>query len=128
DNKGPITATEERYIERVAPGVMTRHSVDRPLFTGLKVIDSMIPIGKGQRELIIGDRQTGKTSIALNTILNQKDQNVKCVYVAIGQKSSTVVQVAETLERYGAMDYTVIINSPANDSVARQYISPYAGC
>lgn len=128
DNKGPITATEERYIERVAPGVMTRHSVDRPLFTGLKVIDSMIPIGKGQRELIIGDRQTGKTSIALNTILNQKDQNVKCVYVAIGQKSSTVVQVAETLERYGAMDYTVIINSPANDSAARQYISPYAGC
>ena len=128
DNKGPIETKEERYIERVAPGVMSRQSVDRPLFTGLKVIDSMIPIGKGQRELIIGDRQTGKTSIALNTILNQKDQNVKCVYVAIGQKSSTVVQVAETLERYGAMDYTVIINSPANDSAARQYISPYAGC
>ncbi|MEY8292390.1 F0F1 ATP synthase subunit alpha [Carnobacteriaceae bacterium 52-44] len=128
DNKGPIETTEERNIERVAPGVMTRHSVDRPLFTGLKVIDSMIPIGKGQRELIIGDRQTGKTSIALNTILNQKGQNVKCVYVAIGQKSSTVVQVAETLERYGAMDYTVIVNSPADDSAARQYISPYAGC
>ena len=128
DNKGPIETKEERYIERVAPGVMSRQSVDRTLFTGLKVIDSMIPIGKGQRELIIGDRQTGKTSIALNTILNQKDQNVKCVYVAIGQKSSTVVQVAETLERYGAMDYTVIINSPANDSAARQYISPYAGC
>src|SRR5690625_1645567 len=128
DNKGPIETTEERNIERVAPGVMTRHSVDRPLFTGLKVIDSMIPIGKGQRELIIGDRQTGKTSIALNTILNQKGQNVKCVYVAIGQKSSNVVQVAETLERYGAMDYTVIVNSPADDSAARQYISPYAGC
>ena len=127
DNKGPIETTEERHIERMAPGVMTRQSVDRPLFTGLKVIDSMIPIGKGQRELIIGDRQTGKTSIALNTILNQKDQNVKCVYVAIGQKSSTVVQVAETLQRYGAMDYTVIINSPADDSAARQYISPYAG-
>lgn len=127
DNKGPIQAADERHIERVAPGVMTRQSVDRPLYTGIKVIDSMIPIGKGQRELIIGDRQTGKTSIALNTILNQKDQNVKCIYVAIGQKSSTVVQVAETLERYGAMDYTVIINSPADDSAARQYISPYAG-
>lgn len=127
DNKGPIETTEERNIERMAPGVMTRRSVDRPLFTGIKVIDSMIPIGKGQRELIIGDRQTGKTSIALNTILNQKGQNVKCIYVAIGQKSSTVVQVAETLERHGAMDYTVIVNSPADDSAARQYISPYAG-
>lgn len=128
DNKGPIESTEERYIERIAPGVMTRQSVNRTLFTGIKVVDSMIPIGKGQRELIIGDRQTGKTSIALNAILNQKGQGVKCVYVAIGQKSSTVVQVAETLERYGAMDYTVIVNSPADDSAARQYISPYAGC
>ncbi len=128
DNKGSIETTEERYIERVAPGVMTRRSVDEPLFTGLKVVDAMIPIGKGQRELIIGDRQTGKTSIALNTILNQKGQNVKCIYVAIGQKSSTVVQVAETLQRYGAMDYTVIVNSPANDSAALQYIAPYAGC
>lgn len=128
DGRGPIEATEEAYIERPAPGVMTRQSVNRPLFTGIKIIDSMIPIGRGQRELIIGDRQTGKTSIAINTILNQKGQNVKCIYVAIGQKSSTVVQVAETLQQFGALDYTVIINSPANDSSALQYIAPYAGC
>lgn len=127
DGRGEIEATEERYIEREAPGVMTRKSVHQPLYTGVKVVDSMIPVGKGQRELIIGDRQTGKTSIAINAILNQHDQNVKCVYVAIGQKSSTVVEVQETLERYGALDYTVIVNSPANDPSALQYIAPYAG-
>lgn len=128
DGRGAIETTESRHIERPAPGVMTRQSVNRPLFTGAKIIDAMIPIGKGQRELIIGDRQTGKTSIAINTILNQKGQNVKCVYVAIGQKASTVVQVTETLRERGALDYTVIVNSPANDSSALQYISPYAGC
>jgi F-type H+-transporting ATPase subunit alpha len=127
DGQGEIEATEERHVERPAPGVMTRQSVDKPLFTGLKIVDAMIPIGKGQRELIIGDRQTGKTSIALNAILNQKDQNVKCIYVAIGQKSSTVVNIQETLERFGAMDYTVIVNSPADDSPALQYLAPYAG-
>ena len=127
DARGEINATEERYVEREAPGVMARKSVHQPLYTGVKLVDAMIPIGKGQRELIIGDRQTGKTSIAINAILNQQDQNVKCVYVAIGQKSSTVVEVQETLERYGALDYTVIINSPADDSAALQYIAPYAG-
>ena len=127
DGRGTIETTEMRNIERPAPGVMTRRSVDQPLFTGLKIIDSMIPIGKGQRELIIGDRQSGKTSIAINTILNQRDQNVKCIYVAIGQKSSTVVEVTQKLREEGALDYTVVINSPANDSSALQYIAPYAG-
>ena len=127
DNKGPIESTEERHIERIAPGVMTRQSVDRTLFTGIKVVDSMIPIGKGQRELIIGDRQTGKTSIALNAILNQKGQGVKCVYVAIGQKASTVVEIVETLKRYGADEYTVVVNSPADHPSALQYLSPYSG-
>lgn len=127
DGRGPIETKEAFNIERPAPGVMARRSVDQPLFTGLKIVDSMIPIGKGQRELIIGDRQTGKTSIAINTILNQRDQNVKCIYVAIGQKSSTVVEVTEKLREQGALDYTVVINSPANDSSALQYIAPYAG-
>jgi len=127
DGRGEIKATEERQVEREAPGVMTRKSVEEPLYTGVKIVDSMIPIGKGQRELIIGDRQTGKTSIAVNAILNQHDQDVKCVYVAIGQKESTVVQVQETLERYGASEYTVVINSPANDASALQYLAPYSG-
>lgn len=127
DGRGPIETTKAFNIERPAPGVMARRSVDQPLFTGIKIIDSMIPIGKGQRELIIGDRQSGKTSIAINTILNQKGQNVKCIYVAIGQKSSTVVEVTEKLREQGALDYTVVINSPANDSSALQYIAPYAG-
>lgn len=127
DGKGEINTTEERYVERPAPGVMTRKSVHQPLHTGVKIVDAMIPVGKGQRELIIGDRQTGKTSIAINAILNQKDQNVKCVYVAIGQKASTVVEIVETLERYGADEYTVVVNSPADDPSALQYIAPYAG-
>lgn len=128
DGKGEIEFTEERHVERQAPGVMTRKSVHQPLHTGVKIVDAMIPVGKGQRELIIGDRQTGKTSLALNAILNQKDQNVKCVYVAIGQKSSTVVDIVETLERYGANEYTVVVNSPADDPAALQYLAPYAGC
>lgn len=128
DNLGPINTQMTNYIERPAPGVMDRQPVERPLFTGIKMIDAIIPIGKGQRELIIGDRQTGKTSIALTTILNQKGQNVKCVYVAIGQKASTVAQVVNRLQQAGAMEYTVVINSPADDSAALQYLAPYAGC
>ena len=120
DGKGEIKFTEEREVERQAPGVMTRKSVHQPLHTGVKIVDAMIPIGKGQRELIIGDRQTGKTSIALNAILNQKGQNVKCVYVAIGQKASTVVEIVETLKRYGADKYTVVVNSPADHPSALQ--------
>ena len=127
DGKGEIEFTEEREVERQAPGVMTRKSVHQPLHTGVKIVDAMIPIGKGQRELIIGDRQTGKTSIALNAILNQKGQNVKCVYVAIGQKASTVVEIVETLKRYGADKYTVVVNSPADHPSALQYLSPYSG-
>ena len=127
DGKGEIKATEEREVERPAPGVMTRKSVHQPLHTGVKIVDAMIPIGKGQRELIIGDRQTGKTSIALNAILNQKGQNVKCVYVAIGQKASTVVEIVETLKRYGADEYTVVVNSPADNPSALQYLAPYSG-
>lgn len=127
DGGEPIQTSQEYFVERPAPDVMSRESVNDPLFTGIKVLDSIIPIGKGQRELIIGDRQTGKTSIAVNTILNQKETGVKCVYVAIGQKASTVAQVTETLRRYGALDYTVIVNSPADDSAALQYLAPYAG-
>lgn len=126
---GDVIEPADYYeIERPAPAIMARQSVYRPLFTGIKLVESIIPIGKGQRELIIGDQQTGKTSIALNTILNQKGQNVKCVYVAIGQKASTVSRLAEQLKYHGAMDYTVIVNSPADDSPALQYIAPYAGC
>ncbi len=128
DGNGPIPYTKERPIERVAPGVMTRKSVSVPLQTGLKIIDSMIPIGRGQRELIIGDRQTGKTAIAIDTILNQKDQNVLCIYVAIGQKASTVAQIVEKLKQAGAMDYTTIVVSTASEPAPLQYIAPYAGC
>lgn len=128
DGGSEFQPAEYYEIERPAPAIMARKSVYKPLFTGIKLIESIIPIGKGQRELIIGDQQTGKTSIALNTILNQKGQNVKCVYVAIGQKSSTVSRLVSQLKQYGALDYTVIVNSPADDSAALQYIAPYAGC
>ena len=128
DGKGPIQTDKYRRIERVASGVITRKSVDTPLQTGIKAIDSMVPIGRGQRELIIGDRQTGKTAIALDTIINQKGQNVKCIYVAIGQKASTVANIVKTLEEYGAMDYTTVVVSTASDLAPLQYIAPYSGC
>ncbi len=128
DGKGPILTAKYRQIERVAAGVITRKSVDTPLQTGIKAIDSMVPIGRGQRELIIGDRQTGKTAIAIDTIINQKGQGVKCVYVAIGQKASTVASIVKTLEEFGAMNYTTVVASTASDLAPLQYISPYAGC
>ncbi len=128
DGKGPIQTDKYRKIERVASGVITRKSVDRPLQTGIKAIDSMIPIGRGQRELIIGDRQTGKTAIAIDTIINQKGQNVKCIYVAIGQKASTVASIVKTLEEYGAMSYTTVVASTASEMAPLQYIAPYSGC
>lgn len=127
DGLGPIESSKTRPIERIAPGVITRKSVDTPLQTGIKAIDSMIPIGRGQRELIIGDRQTGKTAIAIDTIINQKDQNIKCVYVAIGQKASTVAQVVEKLRVHGALSYTVVVVATASEMAPIQYIAPYAG-
>lgn len=127
DGLGEIKTVDTRPIERVAPGVMTRKSVHQPLHTGVKVIDAMVPIGKGQRELIIGDRQTGKTSIALNAIINQKGQNVKCIYVAIGQKASTVAMVADKLKEHDCLDYTLIVSSSASEQAPLQYIAPYAG-
>ena len=128
DNKGPINTTGTRPIERIAHGVIDRKSVNTPLQTGIKAIDAMIPIGRGQRELIIGDRQTGKTAIAIDTIINQKGQNVKCIYVAIGQKASTVANIVKTLEDYGAMDYTTVVTATASDLAPLQYIAPYSGC
>ena len=128
DGKGPIHTTIFRKIERVASGVITRKSVDTPLQTGIKAIDSMIPIGRGQRELIIGDRQTGKTAIAIDTIINQKGQNVKCIYVAIGQKASTVASIVKTLDEFGAMAYTTVVASTASEMAPLQYIAPYSGC
>ncbi len=128
DGKGPIVTAKYRQIERVASGVISRKSVDTPLQTGIKAIDSMIPIGRGQRELIIGDRQTGKTAIAIDTIINQKGQNVKCIYVAIGQKASTVAALVSTLEEYGAMDYTTVVAATASELAPLQYIAPYSGC
>ena len=128
DGKGPIQTDKFRQIERVASGVITRKSVDTPLQTGIKAIDSMVPIGRGQRELIIGDRQTGKTAIAIDTIINQKGQNVKCIYVAIGQKASTVASIVKTLEEFGAMNYTTVVASTASELAPLQYIAPYAGC
>ncbi|HJF53070.1 MAG TPA: F0F1 ATP synthase subunit alpha [Butyricicoccus pullicaecorum] len=128
DGKGPISAEEHRPIECPAPGIIERTPVNVPLQTGIKAIDSMIPIGRGQRELIIGDRQTGKTAIGLDTIINQKGTGVICIYVAIGQKRSTVAQVAETLAANGAMDYTIIVAATASESAPLQYIAPYAGC
>ena len=128
DGKGPIETEKYRQIERVASGVISRKSVDTPLQTGIKAIDAMVPIGRGQRELIIGDRQTGKTAIAIDTIINQKGQNVKCIYVAIGQKASTVASIVKTLEEYGAMSYTTVVASTASELAPLQYIAPYAGC
>ncbi len=128
DGKGPLQTDKYRQIERVAAGVITRKSVDTPLQTGIKAIDSMVPIGRGQRELIIGDRQTGKTAIAIDTIINQKGQNVKCIYVAIGQKASTVANIVKTLEEFGAMSYTTVVVSTASELAPLQYIAPYAGC
>ena len=128
DGKGPIVTTKSRQIERVASGVISRKSVDTPLQTGIKAIDAMVPIGRGQRELIIGDRQTGKTAIAIDTIINQKGQGVNCVYVAIGQKASTVANIVKTLTEYGAMAYTTVVASTASDLAPLQYIAPYAGC
>ncbi|WP_287798707.1 F0F1 ATP synthase subunit alpha [Anaerostipes sp.] len=128
DNKGPIETDKYRPIERVASGVISRKSVDTPIQTGVKAIDAMVPIGRGQRELIIGDRQTGKTAIAIDTIINQKGQGVHCIYVAIGQKASTVANIVKTLEEFGAMDYTTIVASTASELAPLQYIAPYAGC
>jgi F-type H+/Na+-transporting ATPase subunit alpha len=128
DGKGPISTTDRAPIERLAPGVVDRQPVKEPLQTGIKAIDSMIPIGRGQRELIIGDRQTGKTAVAIDTIINQKGQNVICVYVAIGQKRSTVAQVVKTLEEHGAMEYTIVVSASASDPAPMQYLAPYAGC
>lgn len=128
DGGAPIQYTKKREIERVAPGVMTRKSVDQPLMTGLKMIDSIIPIGKGQRELIIGDRETGKTAIAIDTIINQKGKDVYCIYVAIGQKESTVARLVQKLKEHDAMKYTVVVNASASSTAPLQYIAPYAGC
>lgn len=128
DGKGPIETDKYREVERVAPGVITRKSVDTPVQTGLKAIDSMVPIGRGQRELIIGDRQTGKTAIAIDTIINQKGQDMLCIYVAIGQKASTVANIVKTLEEHGAMDYTTVVAATASELAPLQFIAPFAGC
>jgi len=127
DGKGPIEATEYRYVEEKAPGIMARKSVHEPLQTGIKAIDALVPIGRGQRELIIGDRQTGKTTVAIDTIINQKDQDVTCIYVAIGQKQSTVAQVVKKLEEHGAMDYTIVVNAGASEPAALQFLAAYTG-
>ena len=128
DGKGPIQTSKYRQIERVASGVISRKSVDTPLQTGIKAIDSMVPIGRGQRELIIGDRQTGKTAIAIDTVINQKGQGVKCIYVAIGQKASTVANIVQTLEEYGAFSYTTVVAATASELAPLQYLAPYSGC
>jgi F-type H+/Na+-transporting ATPase subunit alpha len=128
DGKGPVQTDKTRPVERVAPNVVTRQGVDTPVQTGIKAIDGMIPIGRGQRELIIGDRQTGKTALAIDTIINQKGKDLLCVYVAIGQKMASVARVVATLERYGAMDYTIVVSASASESASMQYIAPYAGC
>ena len=128
DGKGPIEATETSPIEKIAPGVIWRQSVDQPLQTGLKAVDSMVPIGRGQRELIIGDRQTGKTAVAIDTIINQKGTGIKCIYVAVGQKNSSIAAVVRKLEEHGAMEHTIVVAAPAAESAAMQYIAPYAGC
>ena len=128
DGKGPINAKLNDVIEKVAPGVIARQSVAEPVQTGLKSIDSMVPIGRGQRELIIGDRQTGKTAVAIDTIINQKGKNLICIYVAIGQKASSVVNVVRRLEEHGAMEYTIVVAATASESAAMQYIAPYSGC
>ncbi|HLY13445.1 MAG TPA: F0F1 ATP synthase subunit alpha, partial [Candidatus Limnocylindrales bacterium] len=127
DDKGPIATTKTRPVERIAPGVIVRQSVDTPVQTGIKAIDALIPIGRGQRELIIGDRQTGKTAIAIDTIINQRGQNVQCIYVAVGQKRSTVAQLVETLNKHGAMEYTTVVAATASESAPLQFIAPYSG-
>ena len=126
--KGPIITTEFRPIERIAPGVIERQDVDSPVQTGIKAIDSMIPIGRGQRELIIGDRQTGKTALAIDTIINQNGKNLVCIYVAIGQKKSAVARTIAILEKHGAMEHTIVVMAAADEPAAMQYIAPYAGC
>src|SRR5471030_2827150 len=128
DGKGPIGAKLTSAIEKVAPGVIWRKSVDQPLQTGYKSVDAMIPVGRGQRELIIGDRQTGKTALAIDAIINQKDSGIKCIYVAIGQKQSSIANVVRKLEENGALDHTIIVAAAAADSAAMQYIAPYSGC
>jgi F-type H+-transporting ATPase subunit alpha len=128
DAKGPIDTDRMRKVERIAPGVVVRQSVDTPVETGITAIDALIPIGRGQRELIIGDRQTGKTAVAIDTIINQKGKDLICIYVAIGQKQSTVAQVVATLEKYGAMEHTIVVTASASDPAALQYLAPYAGC
>jgi F-type H+/Na+-transporting ATPase subunit alpha len=128
DNAGPIATTATRPIERVAPGVITRQSVNAPVQTGIKVVDSMIPIGRGQRELIIGDRQTGKTALAIDTIINQKGKNLYCIYVSIGQRNFQITRLMETLRQYGALDYTIIVHASAEDPAPLKYLAPYAGC
>ncbi|HNU19337.1 MAG TPA: F0F1 ATP synthase subunit alpha, partial [Hydrogenophilus thermoluteolus] len=128
DGKGPIEAKRTDKIEKVAPGVIWRKSVSQPVQTGLKAVDTMIPIGRGQRELIIGDRQTGKTAVAVDTIINQKGQNMFCIYVAVGQKASTIANVVRKLEEHGAMEYTIVVAASASESAAMQYLAPYAGC
>ena len=128
DGKGPIKSESASPIEKVAPGVIWRQSVDQPVQTGLKAIDAMVPVGRGQRELIIGDRQTGKTAVAIDAVINQRDTGVKCIYVAIGQKQSSIAEVVRKLEEHGAMDHTIIVAAPAAESAALQYIAPYAGC
>ena len=128
DGKGPINAKMTDVIEKVAPGVIARQSVDQPVQTGLKSIDSMVPVGRGQRELIIGDRQTGKTAVAIDAIINQKGQNMTCVYVAIGQKASSIKNVVRALEQAGAMEYTIVVAASASESAAMQYVSAYSGC
>ena len=128
DGKGPIAATETSPIEKVAPGVIERKSVDQPVQTGLKSIDAMVPIGRGQRELIIGDRQTGKTAVAIDTIINQVGTGIKCIYVAIGQKNSTIANVVRKLEEHGAMEHTIVVAAAASESAAMQYMAPYSGC
>jgi len=127
DGKGPINAETTAPIEKIAPGVIERKSVDQPVQTGLKAIDAMVPIGRGQRELIIGDRQTGKTAVAIDAIINQANTGVKCIYVAIGQKASTVAQIVRKLEDHGAMDYTIIVSATAAESAALQFLAPYTG-
>ena len=128
DGKGVIDAKLTDKVEKVAPGVIARQSVSQPVQTGLKSIDSMVPVGRGQRELIIGDRQTGKTAVAIDAIINQKGQNMTCIYVAVGQKASTIANVVRKLEEYGAMAYTIVVAATASDSAAMQFLAPYAGC
>ncbi|MBW2625364.1 MAG: F0F1 ATP synthase subunit alpha, partial [Deltaproteobacteria bacterium] len=128
DGKGPIEATESARIERIAPGVIERQPVEEPMYTGLKAIDAMTPVGRGQRELIIGDRQIGKTAIGVDAIINQKGQDVICIYVAVGQKKSSVAQVVEILRKHGAMDYTIVVAACASDPASLQYLAPFAGC